>query len=71
MATGSSPVLTFVGTWPMTAHLDVSGCRRVLFYTARPTTTAGFHEADTGAASRLHRSTRLVVCGHTHMQFDG
>jgi putative phosphoesterase len=61
-------------TWPATLHLDVSDIGQVLFCHATP-------RSDTELFTRLTPEERLVpifegleasvvVCGHTHMQFD-
>jgi predicted phosphodiesterase len=60
--------------WPQTLHLAVPGVGRVLFCHATP-------RSDTEILTRLTSEDRLlpifegvdatlVVCGHTHMQFD-
>ena len=60
--------------WPPTLHVDIAGVGQVLFCHATP-------RSDTDVFTRLTSEERirpafegiaasLVVCGHTHMQFD-
>jgi putative phosphoesterase len=64
----------FLATWPATCRLEIRGLGEVLFCHATP-------RNDTEIFSRLTSEDRLlpvfgaldvpiVVCGHTHMQFD-
>ena len=64
----------FVATWPKTLRLTIRGLGEVLFCHATP-------RSDTEIFTRLTSEERLlpifraanaplVVCGHTHMQFD-
>jgi predicted phosphodiesterase len=64
----------FAGSWPLTTRLDIAGIGPVLFCHATP-------RNDTDIFTRLTADDRLlavfadldvalVVCGHTHMQFD-
>ncbi|HEV2298416.1 MAG TPA: metallophosphoesterase family protein [Candidatus Acidoferrales bacterium] len=64
----------FLATWPKTLHLQMPGAGNVLFCHATP-------RNDTDIFTRLTPEDRLlpvfadanaslVVCGHTHMQFD-
>ena len=64
----------FIATWPLTFRLEVEGLGAVLFCHATP-------RNDTEIFTRLTTEDRLtpvfaeadaslVVCGHTHMQFD-
>jgi predicted phosphodiesterase len=64
----------FIASWPATLQLDLPGLGQVLFCHATP-------GSDTAVFTRLTPEERLmrvfgglnaavVVCGHTHMQFD-
>jgi hypothetical protein len=64
----------FIASWPATFQLDIPGLGQVLFCHATP-------RSDTALFTRLTPEARLapdfeglsvalVVCGHTHMQFD-
>jgi len=64
----------FVANWPATDHVEIPGLGRVLFCHATP-------RNDTECFTRVTDEKRLapvfaevkasvVVCGHTHMQFD-
>ena len=64
----------FIASWPATLQLDLPGLGQVLFCHATP-------RSDTALFTRLTPEARLVpvfeglsaavvVCGHTHMQFD-
>lgn len=66
--------LSAFATWPLTSRLDVPGLGNVLFCHATP-------RDDNEIFTRLTREDRLrpvfegtnanvVICGHTHMQFD-
>ena len=63
-----------LGAWPGTVELDVDGIGQVLFCHASPyDDEAGFTEATPEAiAAPLLAGVEadLVVCGHTHAQFD-
>jgi putative phosphoesterase len=63
-----------IGAWPEQVELDVDGIGRVLFCHASPhDDEEGFTEAtrDEIAAPLLAGvEAELVVCGHTHAQFD-
>jgi putative phosphoesterase len=63
-----------IASWPATLQLDIDGLGQVLFCHATP-------HSDTALFTRLTPEARLapvfagldaavVVCGHTHMQFD-
>ena len=63
-----------MASWPPTLHLNIAGLGQVLFCHASP-------RNDTDVFTRLTSEERvrtvfegvaapLVVCGHTHMQFD-
>jgi predicted phosphodiesterase len=65
---------SLLASWPRTLHLDISGLGEVLFCHATP-------RSETEVFTRLTAEDRLVplfeplrvaviVCGHTHMQFD-
>ena len=64
----------FIAQWPATLSIEIDGLGRVLFCHATP-------QSDTPIFTRLTAEERLaplfdaaganvVVCGHTHMQFD-
>ena len=60
--------------WPMTARVDVDGIGSVLFCHATPVSDTDIFTRQT-AEDRLvaifdDARADLVVCGHTHMQFD-
>jgi len=70
----SDEQLVFVAAWPLTVELDVAGLGRVLFCHATP-------GADTPIVTRVTPMPEalaalgpvgggVVVCGHTHVQFD-
>jgi predicted phosphodiesterase len=63
-----------LGTWPGSVELDIDGIGRVLFCHASPNDDeAGFTEAtpEKVAVPLLAGvEADLVVCGHTHAQFD-
>lgn len=65
---------SFVRTWPMTAERSVDGLGRVLFCHATPRsdeeilTTLTPDEAVRDALQGVEAD--VVVCGHTHVQFD-
>lgn len=63
-----------VAQWPATCRMDIPGLGTVLFCHATP-------RSDTETVTRLtpddrlvsilgHEEAAMVVCGHTHMQFD-
>jgi predicted phosphodiesterase len=64
----------FVARWPLILTRDVSGLGRVLFCHATPRsddeilTTATPDDVVTAALA--HTNADVVVCGHTHVQFD-
>lgn len=63
-----------ISTWPDSIELDVEGLGRVLFCHATPRSDSEII-TERSADERLlevcqQREGRLVVCGHTHMQFD-
>ena len=60
--------------WPLTLHLDIEGLGRVLFCHATPRNEDEIFTRET-AEDRLLPvfagvDAAVVVCGHTHMQFD-
>jgi len=70
----SEEQLTVIDSWPLTTGLEIEGLGEVLFCHATP-------RSDTEIFTRLTPEERLrpvfdgvgadvVVCGHTHMQFD-
>lgn len=63
-----------MAAWPSVARLDVTGVGEVLFCHATPRSDTELFTRVTPEA-RLHEvfdelDSVLVVCGHTHMQFD-
>jgi putative phosphoesterase len=64
----------FVASWPATLRLDVHGIGDVLFVHATPRNDEEIFTRNT-PEERLHpifaaTGATIVVCGHTHMQFD-
>jgi predicted phosphodiesterase len=66
--------LTFIGGLPETATVHVAGLGPVLFCHGSPRSDAEIitpaSEEDRLRAALAGVSERLVVCGHTHMQFE-
>lgn len=64
----------FVRSWPPTVHLDVPGIGAVLFCHATPRNNNEFFTRATAddrlAPAFVDVEAPVVVCGHTHMQFD-
>lgn len=64
----------WIATWPATITLTVAGWGEVLFCHATPDSDLTVFTAATPAAELsphfANLSATLVVCGHTHMQFD-
>jgi diadenosine tetraphosphatase ApaH/serine/threonine PP2A family protein phosphatase len=63
-----------LGEWPATLRLNLSGLGTVLFCHATPRNDSDIFTRDT-AEDRLRpifesAGVSLVICGHTHMQFD-
>lgn len=65
---------TAIETWPLTATLEVDGLGPVLFVHATARSDEEIFTRDTPDARVLEIfagvTPRLVVCGHTHVQFD-
>jgi putative phosphoesterase len=63
-----------LATWPKTLRLDIEGCGRVLFCHGTPRDDNEIFTQLTPEARLLPifegLDVSLVVCGHTHMQFD-
>ncbi len=64
----------FIATWPATVTLTVAGWSEVLFCHATPASDLTVFTALTPAETLMpifaDLNAALVVCGHTHMQFD-
>jgi len=64
----------FVGNWPLTITLDVDGIGAVLFCHGTPRDDNEIFTVATPdarlAPAFAHVTAPVVVCGHTHMQFD-
>jgi putative phosphoesterase len=63
-----------IGQWPLTATMTVAGIGMVVFCHATPRNDHDIFTSET-AADKLRPifeplNADLVVCGHTHMQFD-
>jgi predicted phosphodiesterase len=65
---------SFVATWPQTTELDVDGLGRVLFCHATPADVDAIVTRATPdhvlRAALAGAEVDVVVCGHTHVQFD-
>jgi predicted phosphodiesterase len=63
-----------IGGWPATRSLDIPGLGDVLFCHATPRNDTEIFTRQTAETQLLPVfegvSARVVVCGHTHMQFD-
>jgi putative phosphoesterase len=62
-----------MGAWPATRRLRVDGVGAVLFCHATPRNDTEIftrHTPDDRLTSIFDRVADVVVCGHTHMQFD-
>jgi putative phosphoesterase len=64
----------WLGSWPEALRLDVRGCGEVLFCHATPRNDTDIFTSLT-AEDRLRPlfdgvEVSVVICGHTHMQFD-
>ncbi len=70
----SAEQVAHVATWPLTKQLDVKGIGRVLFFHATPTDDNQIFTKRTPVAALEPIfgavEAPVVVCGHTHMQFD-
>jgi predicted phosphodiesterase len=66
--------LEHVAKWPMTVELDLDGLGRTLFCHATPSSDTDILTAITPdehvAAAVAGVEADLVVCGHTHVQYD-
>lgn len=64
----------WLASWPMTLRLDIDGCGRVLFCHATPRDNNELFTRLTPKDRLLpifeELDASIVVCGHTHMQFD-
>jgi predicted phosphodiesterase len=67
--------LDLIGSWPLTASLDVHGLGPVLFCHATPRDDEEMlsPESDPSrwAAALADVDEPVVICGHTHLQYDG
>ena len=63
-----------LASWPKTLRLDIPGLGRVLFCHSTPRSETEIFTCLTAEEKLLHLFEELnvsvVVCGHTHMQFD-
>lgn len=63
-----------LGSWPKTIRIEVAGIGEVLFCHATPRSDSEIFTCRTAEQSLLSvfsgLDVPLVVCGHTHMQFD-
>jgi putative phosphoesterase len=63
-----------VTAWPLTLELEIDGLGRVLFCHATPTSDEPIYTRDTPDADMVATFDQVdadvVVCGHTHMQYD-
>ena len=63
-----------VAAWPLTVELDIEGLGRVLFCHATPTSDEPIYTRETPDTdvARLFETVDadVVVCGHTHIQYD-
>jgi diadenosine tetraphosphatase ApaH/serine/threonine PP2A family protein phosphatase len=70
----SSEQLEFLADLPLTVELDVDGLGRVLFFHATPTSDEQIFTRltpdDELAAMLEGVEADVLVCGHTHVQFD-
>ncbi len=68
------PERSFATSWPLVVELDVDGLGSVLFCHATPHDDEGILTRATPehsvAAALAGTEASVVVCGHTHMQFD-
>jgi predicted phosphodiesterase len=70
----AEPERSFVATWPATVELDVDGLGHVVFCHATPRDDEAILTRITPdesvAAALAGIDAAVVVCGHTHVQFD-
>jgi len=63
-----------LASWPKTVSVDVDGLGKVLFCHATPMNDVDIFTRRTAEAALIpifrDVSEQLIVCGHTHMQFD-
>ena len=63
-----------IASWPETLHIEIDGIGDVLFCHATPRNDTEIFTRETPEARLLPVfkgvTAQLVVCGHTHMQFD-
>jgi predicted phosphodiesterase len=62
-----------IASWPATTEVEVAGLGTVLFCHATPRSDTDIFTRETPAdrlAPHVDAGASLVVCGHTHMQFD-
>ena len=68
------PQRQMLSTWPKTVQLEIAGLGTVLFCHATPRNENEIFTRRTPESALLPRfeglNVALVVCGHTHMQFD-
>ena len=66
--------LRLFATWPKTIQFQVNGLGKVLFCHATPRNENEIFTRETPAERLIpifqHLGVAIVVCGHTHMQFD-
>ena len=66
--------LAVVTEWPLTLDLEIDGLGRVLFCHSTPTSDEPIYTRDTPDAEIVaifdQVDADVVVCGHTHMQYD-
>mgnify|MGYP002713109896 CR=1 FL=1 len=71
----SAEDIQFIANWPATITLELPQIGSVLFCHATPNDDITVFTAKSNAAKLsslfAHVSASVVVCGHTHMQFDG
>ena len=62
-----------LASWPATTEIDVAGIGRTLFCHATPRSDTDIFTRETPPdrlTAHFETDAALVVCGHTHMQFD-
>jgi predicted phosphodiesterase len=64
----------FIASWPLTARLDIAGLGEVLFCHATPRNDMDIFTRLTAEAPLVPifaaANAPVVICGHSHMQFD-